>query len=124
MVYVGVYTGYAQKGLVDMETRQCRYCKQDFTPKSEVHAFCSDKCRKAARSGSAWGWKRTAALHRDHYECTECGSKEHLEVHHIVALALGGDHRLSNLQTLCRFHHKQKHKKGWYNEQQRALQAA
>ena len=89
--------------------RECVRCKQSFEPKNDIHFFCSDKCRRAARS-SDYRKAKLLTLLRDGYACTECGLDNRLECHHIVPLCMGGDHKLSNLQTLCRTCHKAKHK--------------
>src|SRR3954454_2485715 len=89
--------------------QKCVYCKQDFEPKSDIHAFCSDACRKAAR-GADYRKARLLALLRDGYACTECAASDHLECHHKTPLCKGGDHRLNNLQTLCRRCHQAKHR--------------
>ena len=44
---------------------------------------------------------RQFVLNRDNFQCRSCGSREHLEVDHIIPLAKGGANDLSNLQTLC-----------------------
>jgi 5-methylcytosine-specific restriction endonuclease McrA len=89
--------------------RQCVQCGDSFQAKREEHAFCSEKCRRAAR-GSDYRRNRDLALRRDDYECTDCGSELLLECHHRKPLYLGGNHDLSNLQTLCRSCHKQIHR--------------
>ena len=89
--------------------RDCVLCAKPFEPKRDVHFFCSDECRKAAR-GSDYRKARALALLRDGYACTECTSEDNLECHHKQPLCYGGDHSLSNLQTLCRPCHKEKHR--------------
>lgn len=42
-------------------------------------------------------------------ECGNCGSKDDLEIHHIVPLAFGGTNRLSNLVRLCSSCHSKAH---------------
>jgi len=46
---------------------------------------------------------------RDGYKCAICGSKEKLEVHHIVPLSRGGASREDNLITLCQKCHSKCH---------------
>lgn len=93
--------------------RPCRNpkCGKLFTPKSSINWFCSDQCRRAVR-GSEYRKARAIALYRDQYTCTEpgCTATTNLECHHKLPLYKGGDHSLTNLQTLCRPHHKTKHK--------------
>lgn len=56
-------------------------------------------------------------LERDDYQCRHvdagetkhCGSKDDLEVHHIVPLSRGGKTVKSNLMTLCGNHHGHRH---------------
>jgi len=52
-----------------------------------------------SRSKAEWLERRTHVLVRDNYCCTECGSTEKLEVHHLKPT---GGNRLENLQTLCK----------------------
>lgn len=85
-------------------------CHTFFTPKSVAHSFCSDECRRSVR-GSDYRKARLVALLRDGYACTECGLADQLECHHKQPVSKGGDHSLSNLQTLCRKCHKTKHRK-------------
>lgn len=40
--------------------------------------------------------------------CTECPSKDNLEVHHIIRYADGGSNEMDNLATLCRTCHGKK----------------
>lgn len=39
---------------------------------------------------------------RDNYKCLRCGKQFDLTVDHIKPIHLGGDNKLSNLQTLCK----------------------
>jgi 5-methylcytosine-specific restriction endonuclease McrA len=59
-----------------------------------------------ARRGSGGGWAETrvAVLKRDGYACTICGSRDRLEVHHIVPAAHGGSDHLANLVARCFAH--------------------
>lgn len=48
---------------------------------------------------------RLRVLKRDRFQCTYCGvagTQAELEVDHIIALANGGSHHMSNLTTACR----------------------
>lgn len=56
-------------------------------------------------------WKdlKAAALKRDNYTCQDCGSKEHLIVHHKLPREDGGADHESNLKTLCQPCHYQAH---------------
>lgn len=56
-----------------------------------------------------WDEIREQVLARDEHVCGNCGSGEHLHVHHIVPLSLGGTSRPGNLRTLCRDCHARLH---------------
>lgn len=45
--------------------------------------------------------ERDQILKRDNYRCQNCGSKNDLEVHHIIPISKGGDKSDENLCTLC-----------------------
>jgi 5-methylcytosine-specific restriction endonuclease McrA len=90
--------------------RDCVQCGHQFEPVRDVHFFCSDQCRKAAR-GTEYRKQRALALMRDSHSCTECDATDLLECHHKLPLCYGGDHSLGNLQTLCRKCHKANHKR-------------
>lgn len=48
---------------------------------------------------------RLRVLKRDKFQCTYCGkagTEAELEVDHVIALARGGSHHMSNLTTACR----------------------
>lgn len=91
--------------------RPCRNpkCGQMFTPKSGIHSFCSDSCRRSVR-GSEYRRARQIALYRDEFVCTGCADTNNLETHHRQPLCMGGDNSVANLQTLCRACHKTKHR--------------
>lgn len=42
-----------------------------------------------------------------------CGSSRHLDAHHVVHWADGGETNLSNLVLLCGYHHRFVHDRGW-----------
>lgn len=52
---------------------------------------------------------KNSVLIRDHYQCVECGSKENLNIHHVIPRKWGGNDIPSNLITLCRTCHSEKH---------------
>ena len=57
-----------------------------------------------------WARVRRAALDRDGWRCTRCGSPAELEVHHVVPLDRGGAALdLGNLRTVCRGCHLSAH---------------
>ena len=45
---------------------------------------------------------RIETIKRDCYECQFCGSKDRLEVDHIIPVSRGGNDEMSNLITLCK----------------------
>ncbi|WP_445506642.1 HNH endonuclease [Niallia sp. 03190] len=49
---------------------------------------------------------RYKILERDNYQCVLCGNTNELEVHHMLALYLGGKSTEDNLITLCSECHK------------------
>jgi 5-methylcytosine-specific restriction endonuclease McrA len=53
---------------------------------------------------------RIAILTRDNHQCTKCGRKSNLHLHHIIYRSKGGGNELDNLITLCRYCHKETHK--------------
>lgn len=44
---------------------------------------------------------RTKVLRRDHWQCVYCGSKEELQIDHIIPVSRGGATVFANLETLC-----------------------
>lgn len=104
------------------ETRQCKDCGADFSPRQPHARYCAQACKKraaqrqsrrsrrgqiaASRTGRI---NRAEILHRDQWTCQLCG--EPLErdatvphphaptLDHIVPLALGGAHGPENLQA-------------------------
>lgn len=42
-------------------------------------------------------------------KCSECGSKEDLDIHHIVDLSKGGTNEASNLKVVCKTCHDKIH---------------
>jgi 5-methylcytosine-specific restriction enzyme A len=90
--------------------KNCVKCGTQFKAKSVAHSFCSDRCRRGAR-GSNWRTIRNLILIRDKHTCQDCKETDKkLEVHHLLALALGGDNRIQNLLALCVSCHRKRHK--------------
>lgn len=57
------------------------------------------------RKGTPSPAVRMRVLKRDRFQCTYCGvagTQAELQVDHIIALAKGGSHHMSNLTTACR----------------------
>ncbi len=66
------------------------------------------------------GLLRFQTLDRDNYTCQDCGFKggpgiKHgtIQVHHIKAYRLGGEHKLDNLITVCTACHKKRDRAHW-----------
>lgn len=47
---------------------------------------------------------------RDLYTCQACGSKDHVEGHHILNYQFGGAANIDNIVTLCHQCHTQVHR--------------
>ena len=47
---------------------------------------------------------------RDYYVCQICGSKDHVEGHHIIDYQYGGAANTENIIALCRDCHKKTHR--------------
>lgn len=62
--------------------------------------------------GHAWRKIREIVLKRDNYQCVKCAAEGVVtlatDVDHIISKAHGGTDELSNLQSLCSPHHKEK----------------
>jgi 5-methylcytosine-specific restriction endonuclease McrA len=63
---------------------------------------------------------RKAVYERDNYSCRDCGhkgkpgkSKGSIQAHHIKPMAVGVEHTLGNLITVCFDCHRKRHHKGW-----------
>ena len=52
---------------------------------------------------------KLAALERDNYSCSICGSTEWIEVHHLKYRSKGGTDNLDNLICLCDICHAKQH---------------
>lgn len=69
------------------------------------------------RSSRQWQHLRLQVLHRDGWQCTRCGSRQRLEVDHVVPLADGGTDDKDNLRTLCRACHVAETRGRWRTHQ-------
>lgn len=91
---------------------RCVNCGAKFEgePKLTFEAWTNhfSKCKTIR---DIWCWNRIHLniLKRDNYECTECSSKENLEVHHILRIIDGGTNNPANLLTLCEHCHNRRH---------------
>lgn len=72
-------------------------------------------CMGGSSYPSDWDQRRRQVYQRDGYTCQRCGrgggpnGMAELHAHHKVPRSKGGSHSLSNLETLCRECHNQKH---------------
>ncbi|WP_087925438.1 HNH endonuclease [Streptomyces albireticuli] len=60
--------------------------------------------RRSARNRSRpgdWSSRRARVLARDRFTCQKCGTRENLQVDHIVSVSRGGSWDLDNLWVLC-----------------------
>lgn len=111
--------------------KKCLNCGKEFeviAHEYDKRVFCSYKCMgewmsknnrgennpnwKGGRSeyrGENWKIQRKKALERDNYTCQLCGSKQNLEVHHIIPFndfkSYEKANELNNLVTLCKSCH-------------------
>jgi len=75
--------------------------------------FCSRPCyekwlcqtERVSGRGSQWKKKRSGVISASPF-CAMCGTKENLQVHHIVPFRLTQDNSADNLIPLCVKHHK------------------
>ncbi len=51
---------------------------------------------------------------RDNFACVICGSRDGLQVHHIIPLTRNGTNSQANLITLCSKCHKRRHRDNKY----------
>ena len=58
---------------------------------------------------SKWRALKAKVIQRDDHACVLCGSKSNLTVDHIKELSFGGTNAMSNLRTLCKECHEQRH---------------
>jgi 5-methylcytosine-specific restriction endonuclease McrA len=79
----------------------------------EVESARDDYCVRYDGYPPDWNYRVKMVLERDHHRCTECGwpgkikrKVRQLHAHHIKRHSQGGDHRLSNLATLCDICHR------------------
>ena len=61
--------------------------------------------KKLRQDAEAYARLRRKVLKRDGWKCQNCGSKEQLDVHHIIPRSRGGEDDERNLVTLCRTCH-------------------
>lgn len=107
---------------------QCPWCGNVVNNKRR--RFCSDECRHQFDNATVWNRGRDPyslrMLYRDNFTCQDCGEfhayiNKHgmiipiddgnLEVHHITPVSCGGSDNPSNLVTLCKRCHIERHRK-------------
>lgn len=124
---VEAYSGHGNPNGHKPISCTCEWCGDTYTAtqhKKESTRFCSQECMIEWRAreysgenhprwkdnddyyrGPNWARQRGKARDRDGHECQHCGSKNQLQVHHIVPYESFDDHqeanRLPNLITLC-----------------------
>lgn len=99
--------------------RNCKMCGSEFTVLASTLRsnasgnFCTRPCyesflcrtdRKTGR-GSQWRSKRADAVRRSPF-CAICGTRENLQVHHIIPFRISADNSRDNLMPLCTKHHR------------------
>ena len=82
-----------------MRYRHCSRCNQLHPEGQRCQRNTASRPELNTR---AWQKLRTATRHRDHNQCTNCGTTTNLTVHHITPKRNGGTDTLDNLTTLCR----------------------
>lgn len=55
-----------------------------------------------------WPIRRAAAMSIQKV-CSDCGRREKLQVHHVLPIARGGNHKPANLTVLCEWCHRRRH---------------
>jgi len=109
------------KALSQKVTCICKHCGKEFQRSpSLVSKYCSPHCYWESKYTTPYGYKKYRAKQdfrsthkqaiqkRDDYKCVLCGSTDHIEVDHILAIALGGTNKIENGQTLCYSCHQKK----------------
>jgi 5-methylcytosine-specific restriction protein A len=105
----------------------CKWCGKPLKNKRQW-SYCCEDCKVKFQGFTVWG-RGTCPLPyrilcRDNFICMDCGQhlaykNEHgmyipsdtgLEVHHIELVSNGGSDHQSNLITLCKNCHKDRHK--------------
>lgn len=56
-----------------------------------------------------WEERRKQVAERDGDQCSKCGNRRHLHLHHLKPLSKGGSNRISNLKLLCENCHSKGH---------------
>ena len=106
---------------------QCPWCGGEVNNKRR--RFCCDECRQAFANATVWNRGRDPyslrMLYRDNFICQDCGEFHafvnsngmtipiddgNLEVHHIIPVSHGGGDEPTNLVTLCKNCHRERHK--------------
>ena len=91
-------------------TKEAPEYEQDERMETWASRYVSDQTRKELLDKAA-------------HKCQECGSREKLEVDHIVPISRGGDGKIENLRILCRSCNRKKRTR-WAATQQASTQEA
>ena len=99
-----------QMSLWDGTEGRCHWCGSELPARRR--SWCSSACQRLFEDNHVWSLARRRKRRRAKYRCETCGSREHLEVNHIVPVvgagyALSCHHHLDNLELLCRACHVQ-----------------
>ncbi|MET8382483.1 HNH endonuclease [Streptosporangium canum] len=87
-------------------------CKEH-QPKDIRKSWTRTSARNKSRPGD-WKKRKRIALKRDNYRCYLCGRIGAGEVDHVLSVAKGGTHDVSNLRAICSVCHTKKSKRERY----------
>jgi 5-methylcytosine-specific restriction endonuclease McrA len=91
---------------VKLEAKRAREMEERMLVKHDSHHSPPD-----------WLERRAYVIKRDNFQCTKCGSKTDLHVHHVVPRRVRFDHSVENLTTLCYDCHGKAHGRKFHDQQ-------
>lgn len=74
-----------------------------------IKAYLKQRAYDKYMQSEEWSIIRNKVLVRDKCKCVVCGVQENLEVHHKTYIRFSKEW-IQDLETLCKKHHKLKHK--------------